>query len=175
MAKNRKKNKYIKHWPDITSILLVCVGLIVFAAPNFVKALEKADRIQAIDLEVQIAANDAIPYGSLPKSGDREVVDLYTVAVSAYNSVSWQTDSTPCIGAAGSNICLALEEGSNTCAANFVPLGTLLYVDGMGTCVVRDRMNARYDYRVDWYMGYDIAAAKLFGVQYKKVSVIAYQ
>lgn len=85
--------------------------------------------------------------------------------VSAYTSEVGQTDATPCISASGMNICHLYAEGTNVCATNAFPLGTLLEVEGLGTCVVEDRMNSRYRNRVDWYFGYDTQHALEFGVQ----------
>lgn len=92
--------------------------------------------------------------------------------VSAYTSEVAQTDSTPCISANGSNICQLYVEGTNICASNAYPMGTVLEVDGLGTCIVADRMNARYRNRVDWYMGMDTARALRFGVQKLRVTDI---
>ncbi len=125
----------------------------------------------SIALQVAAIQNGFKDSGVLPEADYRDPDTYMTIGVTAYNSVEWQTDSSPCIGAQGSDICEHLEAGSNTCAANFVPLGTVLEVDGLGTCVVRDRMNARYFYRVDWYMGEDVSAAKTFGIQYLDVGV----
>jgi len=70
--------------------------------------------------------------------------------VTAYNAGDEnQTDDTPCISADGSDICERLKRGEKVCAANFVPLGTHLYVDKVGVCIVTDRMNKRYRNRVD--------------------------
>ena len=70
--------------------------------------------------------------------------------VTAYNvgDVN-QCDSDPCIDAANTNICKALEKGERRCAANFVPKWTVLEIDGYGQCVVTDRTNRRYRNRVD--------------------------
>lgn len=84
-------------------------------------------------------------------------------SVSAYNSVPEQTDSTPCIGASGDNLCELYALGQNICASNAFPLGTQITVDGLGTCIVLDRMNRRYTETVDWYMGYDVQAALNWG------------
>ena len=91
--------------------------------------------------------------------------------VTAYNSVEWQTDATPCIGAEGTDICEIYKLGENICAANFVPLGTKIEVEGFGICTVRDRMNSRYTYRVDWYMAYDIEAARKLGITNRQISL----
>lgn len=120
---------------------------------------------------VQILQNEAMPIGVLPEAEKADPRPFSTMTVTAYNSVPWQTDATPCIGAQGTDICEIYELGENVCAANFVPLGTVLVVDGLGECTVRDRMNSRYYYRVDWYMGMDIDAARQFGSRQKAVSV----
>lgn len=66
-----------------------------------------------------------------------------------------QCDSTPCISANGENICEALKLGYKRCAANFVPFGTILEIEGYGECMVTDRMNSRYFNRVDIAMPLD--------------------
>ena len=76
--------------------------------------------------------------------------------VTAYNvGDPRQTDDTPCISANGENICKALADGEMRCAANFVPLGSRLYVEKIGVCLVTDRMNKRYRNRVDIAMQKD--------------------
>ncbi len=62
---------------------------------------------------------------------------------------SKQTNLRPCIGASGDNLCNLVKKGVNVCAANFVPLGSKLYVDKFGECVVLDKMNARFGNGVD--------------------------
>jgi 3D (Asp-Asp-Asp) domain-containing protein len=70
--------------------------------------------------------------------------------VTAYNAGDpSQTDDTPCISANGENLCDALAKGQKRCAANFVPLGSRLFVDKIGVCLVTDRTNKRYRNRVD--------------------------
>ena len=126
---------------------------------------------RSIALQVAAIQNGFKDFGQLPESDLRDPDTYMQVSVTAYNSVPWQTDASPCIGAQGTDICEHLEAGSNTCAANFVPLGTVLEVEGLGTCVVRDRMNARYWYRVDWYMGEDVDAARAFGVRHLDIGI----
>lgn len=124
-----------------------------------------------VELEVAALQNNFKPYGELPEADGAEPLYTKAITVTAYNSVPGQTDATPCIGAQGTNICTYYLAGEQTCAANFVPLGTELYVEGLGMCTVRDRMNSRYYYRVDWYMHMDVTAARQFGVQTRDVSV----
>ena len=94
--------------------------------------------------------------------------------VTAYNvGDSRQTDNTPCISANGENICRALANGEMRCAANFVPLGSRLYVDKIGVCLVTDRMNKRYRNRVDIAMRKDeYRKALRFGRQKLHVKIL---
>jgi 3D (Asp-Asp-Asp) domain-containing protein len=94
--------------------------------------------------------------------------------VTAYNAGDpRQTDDTPCISANGENICDALAKGQKRCAANFVPLGSSLYVDKFGVCLVTDRTNKRYRHRVDIAMKKDeYHKAIQFGRQKLQVKII---
>ena len=94
--------------------------------------------------------------------------------VTAYNAGDpRQTDDTPCISANGENICKALEKGKKRCAANFVPLGSRLYVEKIGVCLVTDRTNKRYRNRVDIAMQKDeYHKARRFGRQKLMVKII---
>ena len=94
--------------------------------------------------------------------------------VTAYNvGDPRQTDDTPCISANGENICKALANGEMRCAANFVPLGSRLYVDKIGVCLVTDRMNKRYRNRVDIAMRKDeYRKACRFGRQKLQVRIL---
>ena len=94
--------------------------------------------------------------------------------VTAYNvGDPRQTDDTPCISANGENICRALANGEMRCAANFVPLGSHLYVDKIGVCLVSDRMNKRYRNRVDIAMRKDeYRKALQFGHQKLQVKIL---
>ncbi len=163
---------------ELILIGLMLLGLSIAVVPRGIAQANDADRDRgtdpALNLEIEAMQNVNLPYGVLPEN-DLATADyaLSNIAVSAYNSVAWQTDDTPCIGAQGTDICTLREQGEEVCAANFVPLGTVLRVEGLGDCVVRDRMNARYYYRVDWYMGMDIAAARQWGVQYQDIEVHA--
>ena len=93
-------------------------------------------------------------------------------SVSAYTSEIGQTDEEPCISASGDNICELWQEGINVCAANFVPFGTRIVVDGLGECTVLDRMNSRYQENVDWYFGYLTDKAILFGRKELNVTIL---
>lgn len=153
----------------LVGALAISLTLIVPADAE-VKEYTPSDEV--IALQIDAKRNHTKSHGILPEASNRSyIVREDKVTVTAYNSVPEQTDATPCIGAQGTDICKIYEAGENVCAANFVPLGTKIEVEGLGTCVVRDRMNARYHKRVDWYMGMDISAARQFGVRTKQIAV----
>jgi 3D (Asp-Asp-Asp) domain-containing protein len=91
--------------------------------------------------------------------------------VTAYNvGVREQTSDTPCIGAGGHNLCELLERGVKVCAANFVPLGTVLKIEKHGEYVVLDRTHRRFSHRVDIAMKEDeVDDALRFGLQKRLV------
>ncbi|MFH1347494.1 MAG: 3D domain-containing protein [Candidatus Margulisiibacteriota bacterium] len=77
-----------------------------------------------------------------------------TVVSTAYNSMESQCDSTPWITASGTRC----REG--VVAANHLPIGTKLVIDGFGGQIftVEDRMNRRYNRRIDiWFRSYSDA------------------
>lgn len=94
--------------------------------------------------------------------------------VTAYNAGDVrQCDSDPCIDASNTNICEALDRGENRCAANFVPLGTILHIEKVGYCKVTDRTNRRYRNRVDIAMKKDeYKKAMKFGRQKLVVKIL---
>ncbi|OGL66486.1 hypothetical protein A2856_02225 [Candidatus Uhrbacteria bacterium RIFCSPHIGHO2_01_FULL_63_20] len=94
------------------------------------------------------------------------------VTVTAYTSEVGQTDSTPCISADGSDICVKYAAGEKICATNDHPMHAKLHIEGYGECTVRDRMNKRYTGtgRVDIYLGRDTPAAFQWGARHVAVS-----
>lgn len=93
--------------------------------------------------------------------------------VTAYNSLERQTDTSPCIGAFGYDICKLYQKGIQVCATNAFAKGTILEIQNFGKCLVADRMNGRYKNRVDIFMDDDVARAKRFGKQHLRVRPIA--
>lgn len=98
----------------------------------------------------------------------------YVREVTAYNvGVKAQTSDTPCIGASGRDLCELVERNVKVCAANFVPLGTILKIDAYGECIVLDRMHSRFSHRVDIAMKEDeIEEARKFGIQKRVVEAL---
>lgn len=90
--------------------------------------------------------------------------------VTAYNlGDRSQTDDTPCIGASNVDLCTLLKLKIPICAANFVPLGSKLTVEGYGECYVLDRMNPKYGQRVDIAFPKGDKRAKEWGIKSLKV------
>ncbi len=122
-----------------------------------------------------LAHADPIESTLLIQKNTRYTVRSETIrVVTAYNAGDpGQTDNTPCISANGENLCKALANGKKRCAANFVPLGSRLYVDKIGVCLVSDRTNKRYRNRVDIAMQKDeFQKARRFGRQKLTVKII---
>ena len=119
---------------------------------------------------------DALSEGeaSSPNSEALAVVVEQERVVSAYNAGDIdQTDSSPCVSANGSNICILLEQGINVCAANWVPFKTILEIEGLGECIVLDRMAKRNGQKVDWAMKLNEKSKALnFGVKTLSVKII---
>jgi len=120
---------------NATLIIILLIGACILFVPTLAKGEEKpAIASSYVELDGQFfkIKHDTIRFVTAYNAGDPA-----------------QTDDTPCIAANNKNICEALERGESHCAANFVPLGTKLYVDKVGVCTVTDRMNKRYRHRVD--------------------------
>ncbi len=108
---------------------------------------------------------------SLPdkKTPSRLPKKIYYVTSTAYSSTEDQTDDTPFITAMGTHV------RDGVVAANFLPFGTVLRIPeiyGDKTFVVEDRMNNRYDYRIDlWFPTRE--AANDWGVKKVKIEIIS--
>lgn len=104
----------------------------------------------------------------VPSPTPEKVVSRIRVVVTAYSSTPEQTDSTPFITAAGTQV----REG--IVAANFLPIGTKIKLPdlyGDKIFVVEDRMHPRKHYMVDiWFADY--SEAKNFGAKNTYVEVL---
>lgn len=88
------------------------------------------------------------------------------VTVSAYNSVSWQTDGDPNITAWGDTLKPGLK--AVAVSRDLLKLGlthnTLVRIDTLpDTFLVKDKMHRRWQKRMDIYMGTDVKAAREWG------------
>lgn len=133
-----------------------------------------------LTLNAPVAASDqqtgvsAIPKQASSTFKVYEIIDEQVRHITAYNAGDPnQTDDSPCIAARGDNICTLLAQGEKICAANFVPYGTRLYIDGWGECIVLDRMAKRFGEYVDVAMTADeIIEAKSFN-KFLNVKILA--
>ena len=104
----------------------------------------------------------------LPESELRQARRRLHVTTTAYSSTPDQTDSTPFITASGSHV------RRGVVAANFLPFGTQLRLPeyyGDDVFVVEDRMNQRYDVRLDVWME-TREQAKQWGVRYVEIEIL---
>ena len=108
----------------------------------------------------------------LPINGNLSAKNAGYHVMTAYNSEPGQTDDSPCITANGFDVCKHGIE--DTIAANFLKLGTKIKIPqlfGDKVFVVRDRMNARFQNRVDVWMLKRSSAMK-FGIRSAKIEII---
>lgn len=96
-----------------------------------------------------------------PMPSEKSLPPFYVGRFTAYTSRSRETDDTPYITADGTD----LRSVSRCVAANNdLPFGTLLFVEGIGECEIRDRMNDRHGpHRFDLYFGENVDKALRFG------------
>jgi 3D (Asp-Asp-Asp) domain-containing protein len=89
-----------------------------------------------------------------------------TVPALAYAPSPYQTDATPCLTASGTRV------RNGTVAANFLPMGTILEIDG-DYFIVEDRMHPRYNQAIDVFKP-SSAEARKFGQQTLAITIINY-
>jgi 3D (Asp-Asp-Asp) domain-containing protein len=153
----------LKHM-SVAILALVMIPTNIVVAEPFLGSIGN----QAINSDTALIAKP-----SLDRFSGRRV----KVEVSAYNLVPGQTDSTPCIGANGADLCLP--SNRYTIATNSLPFGTKVIIpsiDAETVWVVRDRMNARYGDNIDvMVQGTDaeaIAEARQIGRRTREVIIL---
>lgn len=99
---------------------------------------------------------------------------FFTGEISAYNAGDpAQTDASPCISAAGVDVCALLEAGVTPCAFNGVKFWTVLNIEGVGKCIVLDRTSKKYAGRVDLAFKKDQRReAIIFGVKRRDITIL---
>lgn len=124
----------MKYKLALLSILLILPPLMfLYATPlNTQYGLENVTTSQIEPLESKI---------ELYSPNDITTFTGYSLSVD-------ETDGSPCIGAGNNNLCDLRPElkkdNITICASRDLPLDTLIYIDGIGECVIKDRMNKRY-------------------------------
>lgn len=105
---------------------------------------------------------------AFPEAEARPARYTVKVPVTAYSSTPDQTDDTPFITASGSHVRWGVV------AANFLPIGTHVRIPdhyGDQIFIVEDRMNARYNVRLDIWMA-TREEAKKWGVRQVNLEVL---
>ncbi|MBI4592217.1 3D domain-containing protein [Candidatus Uhrbacteria bacterium] len=158
---------------SLIAFIFVVAAYVLF--PNFanadVESRDVSSSEETVALIIDSMQNQTQAYGRLPVADDAPARRHYTIPVTAYSSDAAQTDETPCITASGLDVCA--RDMENVVAANFLPLGTRVKIPelyGDRVFYVEDRMNKRYDYKMDIWMK-DSGSAKRFGVQYVTIEV----
>lgn len=152
----------------VLAVMTVILGYGVVpaaAADEHMLGMAAVDRVTA--LRIDAMQNKLKPYGNFPEADLRGPSYTMTVTSTAYNSLESQTDSTPFITASGTRT------RHGVVAANFLPIGTRIKIPdiyGDQIFIVEDRMNPRYDKRVDvWMEHYEDAIQ--YGVRTIKIEV----
>jgi 3D (Asp-Asp-Asp) domain-containing protein len=187
MAKNNpnthKNNRKLANYSLIKIILgVLFLDLLIFPFPgsanHFIASKASILETETVLVqipEVQLVESENVakePVAVIKDKKPLEIAYSRRFTMTAYNSEEAQCDSTPCITANGFNVC---EHGvEDTVAANFLPFGTKIRVPelfGDKIFIVRDRMNQRYQERVDvWMLHKDNAID--FGVKYPLIEVL---
>jgi len=153
----------VKRSPFEVATLGVVLALsLCLLLPSAARATAGALEVsRATALEVAAMQNATKPFGSLPEAGLADPTYTMTVTATAYNSTPEQCDDTPFITASGTTV------RHGVIAANFLPIGTMVKIPehfGDQVFTVEDRMNPRYDKRIDIWME-EIPDARQFGVR----------
>jgi 3D (Asp-Asp-Asp) domain-containing protein len=91
------------------------------------------------------------------------------ITATAYNNVVAQCDDTPNICAWNDKIRPGIIAVSRNLISEGLGRNKKVYVEGIGVLTVLDKMNKRYQNRIDIFMGKDIKKARQFGVKKLKI------
>ena len=172
-----KRLQAIKKAYLMKTVLVIVIGVIglnmsfpTIARANINTGFELPSE-ESVMMFIKAMQNETRAFGAFPMSLDAEPRRIYTIPLTAYSSDPWQTDDTPCITASGLDVCD--RDIENVVAANFLPLGTRVRIPelyGDRVFYVEDRMNKRYDKKMDlWMKEYD--DAKQFGLKFATIEV----
>ncbi|KKW36669.1 MAG: hypothetical protein UY81_C0018G0008 [Candidatus Giovannonibacteria bacterium GW2011_GWA2_53_7] len=140
--------------------------LIVTSHPSMVNAQSPALHPYGT-VGAEVFVNTMRAYGNLPVAGEREPIRTVVVPATAYTSDPDETDDTPFITASGTTV------RRGVIATNFLKIGTRVRIPdfyGDEVFVVEDRMNARYDKRIDIWME-EKQEARQFGIRQVRLEI----
>ena len=175
--KNKKFQKTFKHF--IISLMVIFIfdfflfPIPVVLADNASAAeaeLGEMMELQAIEADALVDKPEFV--NNLPENETWKSVRSGYYDMTAYNSEVAQTNDQPCITANGFDLCEHWTE--DTVAANFLKFGTRIRIPdlfGDRVFVVRDRMNKRYQHRVDIWMK-EKQDALNFGIKYARIEIL---
>lgn len=155
---------------NISNALILAVFCINMLMPQ----MAVAQVVAAEPVEVLFksgTSNDLITLAYLAQQ-EIKIVKKMKVVTTAYSSDPAQTDDTPCITADGYDVCATNEE--NVVAANFLKFGTNVRIPslyGNKIFVVHDRMNAKYNNRMDFWKK-DTQTARNYGVKFVEIEIV---
>ena len=162
--------------PLLAKRIIFCLVFVLvfdfFLFPSVTFASENNDPADVVGQVLGVEEDIFMVENSLPEATARDVVSTGYFTLTAYNSEVSQCDGNPCITANGFNLCKHGTEDS--VAANFLPFGTKIRIPdlfGDRVFVVRDRMNEKYQNRIDVWM-IDKGEAKQFGVKVAKIEIL---
>lgn len=166
--KNRLKTILKRSPVEVATLGALVLLAGYFALPSAARATATALAVgRATELEIAAMQNATKPFGELPGADLRDPTYVMRVTATAYNSLPDQTDDTPFITASGTHVRMGV------IAANFLPMGTMVKIPeyfGDQVFTVEDRMNPRYDKRIDIWMD-GIHEARQFGVRTVAIEV----
>lgn len=170
--------KFLKRGVVILPIFLVLVGFGPFDWGQEEQdfrgmtdiSLEDIEHVSKEDIEKKIDEYEAKNYRpvTIRRSWPKATPGTYIVSATAYSSTVDQCDASPFITASGSHV------RDGIIAANFLPFGAKVKIPeiyGDKVFVVEDRMNQRYQSRIDVWMTSRGEALK-FGVRTVKIEVL---
>lgn len=147
---------------DAMISFVAALAILIVALPLGAKA----------DIEAQIpfiAGQSVVESTSatLPVAEESEALWTTTIPLTAYSSEPGQTDDSPFLTASQTHV------RDGVVAANFLPIGTRVKIPelfGDKIFIVEDRMNSRYDKRMDIWME-KTSDARKFGIKYATIEV----
>lgn len=137
---------------------------------EIVKTIVMVGAIILVALLVMVLINIAFgdkPFVREAKASEVRKIQVYRIVeekvgtFSAFNTVAWQTDGSPCIAASGAHIC---GRGDVLACPGRFPLGSLFLVSG-SLLKCEDRTSSRFNGRFDISFDKDVQGAREFGLQ----------
>ena len=145
--------------PLLCAIVIIPLANASWIAPKInsqIRQREISQKFENIGLNLTI----------LPKS--EAPIKKFETLITGYNTTKEQTDNTPCISASGKNICG--RKDVIACPREY-PFGSVFEIKGE-KYVCEDRLNEKYDHRIDINCNLDFECSKaVFRAEVKVLSL----